>query len=112
MNHPPPLPPARIMREKRTVAAMVDIYCRAPHGSSGPVRQVRQAPGLRLLPARSLSVRREKTPCARCQVQCYGATMRTHIKEVMRYAGPRMLFRHPILALLHQWDNFRHKALR
>jgi hypothetical protein len=23
---------------------------------------------------------------------------------VMRFAGPRMLFRHPLLALLHWWD--------
>ena len=33
--------------------------------------------------------------------------MRTRIKEVMRYAGPRMLFRHPVLALLHHWDSLR-----
>jgi hypothetical protein len=32
--------------------------------------------------------------------------MRARIKEVMRYAGPRMLYRHPILALWHQWDDF------
>jgi hypothetical protein len=27
--------------------------------------------------------------------------MRRRIKDVMRYAGPRMLYRHPILAMLH-----------
>ena len=26
---------------------------------------------------------------------------------IMRYAGPRMLFRHPYLAIAHQLDGFR-----
>ena len=28
-------------------------------------------------------------------------------REIMRYAGPRMLFRHPILAIAHQLDGLR-----
>jgi hypothetical protein len=30
--------------------------------------------------------------------------MRDHIKLVMRYAGPRMLLRHPILTIRHLLD--------
>jgi len=30
--------------------------------------------------------------------------MRERIREAMRYAGPRMLFRHPVLALRRQLD--------
>jgi hypothetical protein len=30
--------------------------------------------------------------------------MRDQIKQVMRYAGPRMLFRHPILTIRHFID--------
>jgi len=30
--------------------------------------------------------------------------MRARIKEVMRYAGPRMLYRHPILAGAHYFS--------
>jgi hypothetical protein len=29
------------------------------------------------------------------------------MKTVMRYAGPRMLWRHPILSLRHWLDGFR-----
>jgi hypothetical protein len=36
--------------------------------------------------------------------------MRARIKEVMRYAGPRMFWHHPILAWLHQWDSFFRKG--
>ena len=46
----------------------------------------------------------EKPTCVRCPTHCYQPAMRAEIKEVMRYAGRRMLFRRPILALLHLLD--------
>lgn len=105
MNHPSLRAPARIAREKRTVAAMVGIYCRAHHGASAALCD----PCTRLLEYSLCRLDRcpfgvKKTPCARCPVHCYGPTMRARIKEVMQYAGPRMVYRHPILALMHQWD--------
>ncbi len=33
--------------------------------------------------------------------------MREEVREVMRYAGPRMMRRHPVLAVLHILDRFR-----
>jgi hypothetical protein len=33
--------------------------------------------------------------------------MRGQVREVMRYAGPRMLLRHPVLAVLHLLDGMR-----
>ena len=105
MDHPPPLPPARIMREKRTVAAMIGIYCRAHHGTNtllcGKCDRLLDYAFCRL---DRCPFGAKKTPCAQCPVHCYGPTMRSRIQEVMRYAGPRMLVRHPILALLHKWD--------
>jgi hypothetical protein len=38
--------------------------------------------------------------------------MRERITIVMRYAGPRMMFRHPILALLHQLDALRNRRAK
>ena len=48
-----------------------------------------------------------KPACNHCQVHCYSATMRERIKQVMRYAGPRMLTRHPVLALFHILDKIK-----
>jgi hypothetical protein len=105
--NPPPLPPRRIVREKRTIAAMLDIYCRANHGDGvtlcGQCERLLEYAFCRL---DRCPFGAKKGACARCPVHCYAPTMRTRIKEVMRYAGPRMLYRHPILALLHQWDSF------
>lgn len=100
----------RIAREEKTVEAMIRIYCRDQH-------HVREVPcsechalleyaGKRLS---SCPFQAGKTPCARCPIHCYKPAMRERIRAVMRYAGPRMIFRHPILAIYHLMDG-RQKA--
>jgi hypothetical protein len=48
-----------------------------------------------------------KPTCVKCPVHCYAADRRDQVKTVMRYAGPRMLWRHPVLSLFHWLDGFR-----
>lgn len=38
--------------------------------------------------------------------------MQEQVKRVMRFAGPRMLFRYPILAFYHLLDGRRNAALK
>jgi hypothetical protein len=42
-------------------------------------------------------------------IHCYKPAMREKIKNVMRYSGPRVTFRHPILALFHVIDSYIYK---
>ena len=42
-----------------------------------------------------------KPSCRKCPVHCYRADMRERIRTVMRWAGPRMIFRHPMAATRH-----------
>ncbi len=44
-----------------------------------------------------------KTTCRECPTHCYRPAERAAMRDVMRYAGPRMLWRHPLLALRHLW---------
>jgi hypothetical protein len=46
----------------------------------------------------------EKPTCANCETHCYRPEMRERVRVVMRYSGPRMLRRHPVLALAHLVD--------
>jgi len=48
-----------------------------------------------------------KPTCANCPVHCYKPAQRAQARTIMRYAGPRMLLRHPLLAILHQLDGLR-----
>ncbi len=48
-----------------------------------------------------------KPVCVRCTTHCYKSVPRDAIRAAMRYAGPRMLLHHPILAFRHLLHGFR-----
>ncbi|PWC20694.1 nitrous oxide-stimulated promoter family protein [Brenneria roseae subsp. roseae] len=49
----------------------------------------------------------EKPACKHCPIHCYQPARREEIKAIMRWSGPRMLLRHPILAIRHLIDDHR-----
>ena len=98
------------MRERRTIATMIGIYCRAQHGTSDALcDECEQLLAYAIGRLDRCPFGAEKPACAYCPVHCYKPAMRRQIKDMMRYAGPRMLYRHPILTILHVWDSFRRK---
>ena len=42
-----------------------------------------------------------KGACSACKIHCYKPDMRKQVTEVMRYSGPKMLKKHPLLAIDH-----------
>ncbi len=104
-----PLPP-RLAREARTVEAMIALYCRGqrhtPPGAGLCAECQRLAIYARLRLARC-GYGAAKPTCARCPIHCYSQAWRERIRTVMRYAGPRMLWHHPVLALGHLLDGLR-----
>lgn len=101
-------PGPRIAAEQRTINAMLDIYCRDLHGGRAGLcdacTRLRDYAHRRL---ETCPFQEDKPVCNRCTVHCYSQSMRERIREVMRYAGPRMPWRHPWLALLHLLDKLR-----
>ena len=89
-------------REKRVVAQMIQLYCSKQHHNGATLckecscllsyanERIDHCPFIK-----------EKTFCSNCQVHCYQPQMREQIRQVMRYAGPRMLLHHPVLAVRH-----------
>lgn len=104
---------SRMIRERRTVEAMIGLYCHGQHGTSSGLcndcetLQVYARQRLEKCPFQE-----GKTTCAKCPVHCYRAGQRAQIRAVMRYAGPRMLFRHPIMTLQHMIDGRRKEPFR
>jgi len=101
-----------IEREKDCISKMVRIYCRGNHGtpkeSSGDLcNDCRELLDYALVRVSKCKFGVEKTVCARCPVHCYKPGMREKVKAVMRYAGPRMLLRHPVHAIWHMVDSRR-----
>ena len=95
-------------RERRTITAMIGLYCRDHHeaedGLCASCARL-QAYALRRLAA--CPYQEAKPTCARCPIHCYRREERERIREVMRYVGPRMLCRHPYLAVRHLLDRLR-----
>jgi len=93
------------------MAAMVRCHCHGHHATTAALcpecRELLDYATLRLDRCRFGA---EKPTCANCPVHCYQRNQRDQMKVVMRYAGPRMLWQHPILSLRHWWDGFRRVA--
>lgn len=54
----------------------------------------------------------EKTFCSNCKSCCYSPKMRNKIRDIMKFSGKRMLFRHPILTLKHLYFMIKGKKRR
>jgi hypothetical protein len=91
-------------RERRTMANMVEIFCSGKHGSPGPCADCGELLDYSMARLDHCPQSEDKPTCNRCKIHCYDAAHRERIKAVMRYAGPRMLLRHPAQALRHLAD--------
>ena len=101
----------RLHREWATMQAMVEIYC-SGHGHNCPPGQpvCPDCAGFLAYAGRRLQkcpYGPAKPTCAKCPIHCYKPAPREFARDVMRYAGPRMLLRHPWLSLTHFLDKAR-----
>jgi hypothetical protein len=98
-----------LVRERLTMAMMVGIYCSDHHGTSGEIlcSECREFLDYAEVRLEKCPYGEDKPTCSNCPIHCYKPAQREQAKAIMRYAGPRMLFRHPLLAVAHKLDGFR-----
>ena len=126
-------------REQEIVSQMIALYCKGNHSAYRSVSlreqgdEMQQVPEGAAIRERDAGERRdlcpecaeleayaharsercpfmeEKTFCSNCTVHCYRPEMRKRIRTVMRYAGPRMLFHHPVMAIRHMIESQRER---
>ncbi|MGC9520836.1 MAG: nitrous oxide-stimulated promoter family protein [Anaerolineae bacterium] len=99
----------RMRREARTLTAMVRLYCRGHHGSQREelCPSCQQLLDYALQRLSKCPFQETKPTCANCPIHCYRPEEREQIRAVMRYAGPRMLLHHPLLAIMHLIDGLK-----
>lgn len=97
-------------QEKQLVFEMIKLYCNKNHKTENALccdclelyeyakKRIDNCPFMET-----------KTFCSNCKVHCYKPKMREDIREVMRFAGPRMLFYHPIIAISHLIETKKEK---
>ncbi len=86
---------------------MTRMYCRRHHGNRDLCADCRRLLDYALERLARCPFGEAKPSCRRCPVHCYAPEPRAAIRAIMRWAGPRMLFRHPRLALRHLLDERR-----
>ena len=91
----------RIEKEKRIVEQMIRLYCKRKEGNTALCPECESL--LTYAHARLDRCRfgERKTTCKKCPIHCYRPEMKKRIREVMRWAGPRMLLYHPVETIKH-----------
>ena len=95
---------ARRAREWKTLDAMIRMYCGHHHGGRALCAECTALSEYAERRLERCVFGDAKPTCANCLVHCYKAEMRERVRVVMRWAGPRMLLRHPVMAIRHMLD--------
>ncbi len=99
---------SRINREINTIDTMITMHCHDMHNTRDVLCNDCQA---LLEYARErlgkCPYQEQKPTCAKCPIHCYKPEMREKVREVMKYSGPRMVYRHPVQAIRHFVDGRR-----
>ena len=99
----------RLLREHETFRCMARIYC-AHHHEHGGGGLCPDCENLMQYAERRLEkcpYGENKPTCANCPIHCYKPAQREMARDIMRFAGPRMPWRHPLRALNHLCDKLR-----
>lgn len=91
-----------VQQEQATIESMIGLFCHAKHDTTAGLCQ--ECQGL-------LDYARErvehclfltgKPVCARCPVHCYRAPYKQQVRDVMRFSGPRLIFKDPFAVFRH-----------
>lgn len=97
--------------EKKLVSYMIRLYCNKKHGMKGgelcsSCSELDAYAGKRSDNCPNME---NKTFCSSCKTHCYKPEMREKIRAVMRFAGPRLVFRRPHLVFRHIVDTLKEK---
>ena len=103
----------RLAREKKTVSAMIRLYCLEHHKSDGGQELLCRNCGA----LESYAHERvdhcpygdNKPSCGQCITPCYAQVKREAIRKVMKNTRRKMLYHHPVLTYYHLKDYFGSK---
>jgi hypothetical protein len=88
----------------KTVEAMIRLYCKHHHKGEPLCTDCEELFAYAQARLSRCPLKADKPTCQNCPIHCYSQEMRDAVAQVMRFAGPRMLFHHPLLALRHLWQ--------
>lgn len=100
----------RLKREHDTLVCMTRIYCDHHHDEHEGANLCADCSRLMRYAQRRLQkcpYGSDKPTCANCPIHCYKPAERQMARDVMHFAGPRMIWLHPFRAVNHLLDKLR-----
>ena len=100
----------RLEQEYETIKTMIRMYCKKVHDCEE--RLCQDCSDLLKYAEERLNnckFGEDKPPCDACPIHCYKPDMREKVREAMRYAGPRMIYMHPIMGFRHLFKKMKKK---
>ena len=91
----------RIAEEQQVIRQMIQLYCRKKEGNETLCDSCRELLEYATQRLDRCHYGAAKPTCRKCPIHCYRRNMKARIQAVMRWAGPRMLFHHPLAAVKH-----------
>lgn len=91
----------RIKEEQRVVEQMIRLYCKKKEGNASLCPDCAELLQYAIVRLEHCRFGDRKTTCRKCPVHCYRPIMKERMCEIMRWAGPRMIWHHPIAAIKH-----------
>lgn len=89
-------------QDKQTLIKMFSLYCKAQHKPQDKFcRECNELLNYSLKRLQHCPYGENKPMCKDCTAHCYHPKKRELVKAVMRYAGPRMLYYHPVSSIKH-----------
>jgi hypothetical protein len=103
---------SRLEQEHKTIKTMFEMYCKRSHETYTELCQ--ECSDLLIYAKERLKncqFGENKPTCDTCTIHCYKSDMREKIRAIMRYAGPRMIYKHPIMGFRHLFKKIRKKSI-
>lgn len=98
-----------IAAEVRTIDVMARIYCKGRHGAheNGLCEECADFVAYATKRLACCPFGADKPVCKKCKIHCFQASYKDKAKDIMAYAGPRLTYTHPVMALRHIAALFR-----
>ena len=96
--------------DRRTIEKMIVLYCSKNHtgrilksfyGNKPICPDCKNLLDYALTRIEKCPYGNDKPNCASCTTHCYKPVMRKYVRKSMRYSGPRVIFYHPLTALIY-----------
>ncbi|MDO9153101.1 MAG: nitrous oxide-stimulated promoter family protein [Paludibacter sp.] len=91
----------KIEYQIQTIRKMIALYCKKKHAKPQPCDECADLYEYAKLRLEKCPYGIKKPECRDCTIHCYNEVMRSKMRLVMRFSGPRMLCYYPLDFLKH-----------